>query len=261
MEVNPGMGLLTRSLLNGGRSGDVKEEWRAWEEGKGVTEEKKGRGKAKAKAKEGEEWPGWSISINFSTSSSSPDTSSEPSDTPRRPSLVVASEPSPQLLSRSFDYTPKPPDPNFPASISLDYQFEHLNLQQCTHEPNLILSESTAYRWPTLPGILSDPAVVSYLTSISSRETGGPGEAGRDGKRQWEDSEPPITIVAHIPDSVIGEQMLAQWIGSVVGGSQGRQWIWQWGRVRLAVLCAKGLYDVGRLKAITVPLPQSNYPI
>ena len=94
-----------------------------------------------------------------------------------------------------------------------------------------------------MPEILSDPLVLPYVEKMTPDAQ----KAGQAGRRKWDAEEPPITVVVTIPDSVIGEQMLAQWIGSVVGATDGRHWIWQYGRVRLAVLCGKGLYDVSAL--------------
>jgi len=48
-----------------------------------------------------------------------------------------------------------------------------------------------------------------------------------------------------MPTSVIGDQLVAQWLTSVIGASfNGSTWIWDWGRIRFALIVPKNLYDV-----------------
>ena len=142
-------------------------------------------------------------------------------------------------------------------------------INQSIHDPNLVLCNATAYGWSVLPQILSHP----LLSSVSKRPwtyiaPPDPSSSGRSvaayakykaeadetgvpiasAAAHAEAAKPPFTVVAHIPNSVGGEQLVSQWIGSATGDMSedgGRQWIWQWGRARLALVVQKNLYDVG----------------
>jgi hypothetical protein len=231
IEANAGPGQLTRSLLEGGNTIDEDERWDAWEN---------------SPDRDGDNsWPMWDTPPKGKGRAGIP---GEGKTEYPRPAAVVVTEPSLTLLERGFNYTSTSPKnflhsdypgstPPVPTSYNtfqnLDHGVnEHAAVQQSPYHPSLLLSESSAYRWPTLPMLLNDPLVKPYLGK---------------GKREWEDEPPNITVVATVPDHVGGEQLVAQWIGSAVGGSSGKQWLWQWGRVRLAILCGKGLYDVSTI--------------
>jgi hypothetical protein len=268
IDVNPGVGALTRSLLEGGNEvdeGEVWDAWRAagsnstkgfpsWDRTDGVA-----KGAAKGKAKGGKVAKGVEGKAAVTALEGAPSTLAEQYP---RPALVIAVEPSIELLRRSFDYTVEDQpvgaqtgeslanDPSSPSS-SLDrrwhltvYGQPHLsppsNVIKSPHHPNLILSEASAYRWAVLPALLSHPLIAPHITMHQDGT-----EPVSSVEKEWSEEEPNVTVVATIPDSVFGEQLLAQWIGTAAGGSQGKQWIWRWGRVRLALLCGKGLYDVG----------------
>lgn len=305
VEVYPGPGQLTRSLLEGGASVDDAEAWKSWEENRddvGAAVESASGAKTT--------WPAWSDastptprrrrSVKPSTSSPSSSESSSDSDNIVRPAAVVVAEPSAGMLSRAFNHTPAasvpfdarlprqgnlhfspplsednddvnsdPPSPSDPSDIEAAYvafsAIDHpgqpqISMEKTPLHPNLILSESSVYRWPTLPAILSDPVLQPYLSATSSNipESTGDGQSGTI-RRKWEDEPPAITVVVTVPDGVNGEQMLAQWIGSAVGGDHGREWLWRWGRVRLAVLVGKGMYDVSNLPFLQ-PEPLADEP-
>lgn len=140
-------------------------------------------------------------------------------------------------------------------------------VNQSIHHPNLILSNSTAYAWHTLPDILSDPLVAPHISRRAWSDVPAAATAVAEAEEATFDADevqripiasqqdraeaahPPYTIVAHIPNSTGGEQMVSQWIGSAVGSEDAeaegsRQWIWRWGRARLAMVVPKNLYDV-----------------
>lgn len=108
------------------------------------------------------------------------------------------------------------------------------------YDPRLLMSHSTAYRWPVLPRLLSHPLITPHLPVYDETKT----TIEERTRRPWAADPPPITLVAHIPDAVNGEQMTSQWVGSAVGNADERNWIWQWGRIRMALIIGKGLYDV-----------------
>ncbi|WWC61146.1 uncharacterized protein I303_103725 [Kwoniella dejecticola CBS 10117] len=247
IEGYAGVGALTRSLLSGGESSKDASGWSSTllEE---ISLESQTQVASKSRSKKGK-YPSWlddlPASSSMASSSTNPKAETEAeaqgdSSTSTKPKLVVASEGSIELLVRSFNYPPKADtlSASGKPAASDPYTREIPVLQTPLH-PNLLLSHSTAYVWPTLPKILANPLVVEQLpvhdpTLIGAEAT----------KRSWEDPEPPITLVCQMPDSSIGEQLAAQWIGSAVGDpGQKRTWIWEWGRIRLALLCGKSLYD------------------
>lgn len=223
LDLFAGPGRLTRSLITGGNEG--------------VDIEEKPTGKGKGKAKE-----------NQTEHGTEPDRSDAASSTLYpKPKLVIANEPSSELLIRGFgmhrEQTPEKLNylqvPRALEAAAPVYALEEAGI------PNLLVSPSTAYRWLTLPQILDNELVAPHLEVLEESESSTQGSSSASRKRSWRDPEPPITIVAQVPDATVGEQMVAQWIGSVVGDDKaGRNWIWQWGRLRMALLVGKGLYDV-----------------
>ncbi|KAK4688646.1 hypothetical protein P7C73_g1459, partial [Tremellales sp. Uapishka_1] len=172
------------------------------------------------------------------------------------PALVIANEPSFELLVRGLGLDPA----SQPASrFSSEAVKAYLNLAvreagqdspsadskppsnwgnvdplrtslpvvPSTHQSNLLLSPTSPYLWTTLPRLLAHEKVTPYIS-----------------KREWRDEAPHITLVAQLPDSVVGEQLTSQWIGSAVGNdTYPRNWIWAWGRINLGLMVGKGLYD------------------
>ena len=231
--------------------------------------------------------------INGESSASSTSSSSPSSATTDRkyhiPPAVVAVEPSYTLLTRGLGPaeemaaltaapvavpTPAPAPHSSSSSTALTTlappaQGSSIKtpVNQSIHHPNLVLSNSTAYAWHTLPDILSDPLVAPHIprrawsdvpptataTAEAQEATFNADEVERipvaSQRDRAEAAHPPYTIVAHIPNSTGGEQMVSQWIGSAVGSADAeaegsRQWIWRWGRARLAMVVPKNLYDV-----------------
>ncbi|WVR05264.1 hypothetical protein IAU60_002276 [Kwoniella sp. DSM 27419] len=250
-----GPGALTRSLISGGNS---VEEARRWVPPTSESAELKGQVEAgaakkrKVKSKATTTFPRWIEDLPAAL----PETKQpEENTTLVKPRLVVSAENSLEILTRGLDYPAESGVVASTESVSDDPQRQTTTIQQIyesgaynrpvpivrsTHAPNLLLSHSTSYVWPTLPRTLSDPMVAEHLPVHDPTQPPGPETT----KRPWDADEPPITVVATLPDSSIGEQLAAQWIGSVVGDEgQERTWIWQWGRLRIAFLCGKSLYD------------------
>ena len=158
------------------------------------------------------------------------------------PSVVVACEPSPSLLVNGLGMGQDELPSEIPARFeSEDYAIYQSKIHPSVHEPRLLFSPSTPYRWPTLSQLIANPLVSSHINKHEGTST----STDEMGKRPWDASPPNLTIVAQMPLSVAGDQMVSQWIGSCVGsGATDRTWIWQWGRIRLALLVGKNQYDV-----------------
>ncbi|WVQ98692.1 hypothetical protein IAU59_005823 [Kwoniella sp. CBS 9459] len=275
IESYAGVGGLTRSLISGGDSVGQAKRWDGLKPdadaapvtndlgtgtgtgtGTGAT---KPKGKKK---KDPKEFPIWSEDLPAPLPE---EEMPKEDETLVKPRLVVASEGSSELLVRAFDYPSSsihtishavasgsegssnsdgsPPATSSPSSSSPlpGTPAQHgPPLVRSKYEPNLLLSHSTSYVWPTLPMLLESPLVSEHLPVYDASATPGPDTT----KRPWDAPEPPITLVAQLPDSSIGEQLAAQWVGSAVGDpGQQRTWIWEWGRLRMALLCGKSLYD------------------
>jgi hypothetical protein len=247
------VGVLTRSLLAGGKN-EVQEEWTEED----VNAAKQAGKDASLRIEEGitaEIFPAWGKELLQGVKQVEDPVPSEDEQDAPKPSLVVASEPSPEFIVRAFGLAhelAKPKSLTIPSTLYGDEVkavnlaelegIEHpTRIYQSAHEPRLLLSPSSAYRWNTLTNILSNPLVAPHLPVHGPAAAPG----SETTKRAWSAPPPPITIVAQVPDSVVGEQMVAQWVGSSVGDERTpRSWIWEWGRVRLALLVGKGLYDV-----------------
>ena len=207
IEAFPGNGQLTRSLLYGGN--DVQAE------GSDKVEESLASGGGGGGG--GKRYP--------------------------EPKLVVAVEPSPDMLVTGLGMSPDDKPTNIPARFeSEDYSIYESQVVK-TAEPRLLVSPSTPYRWPTLPQMLSHELVMPHLEQYDGDDM--PENLKGTGKRPWKAPKPHITLVSQMPDSVAGDQLISQWIGSAVGTPKDeKSWIWRWGRVRLALLVSKGQYDV-----------------
>ena len=142
------------------------------------------------------------------------------------PPLVVACDTTRDILAAGLGLPRDPPPDANPNDRDMP------NVLEATPHPRLLAMHGSPYGWRVATDMLSDPRVAAYV----ARNGGG-------GKRAWDAEAPHVTMTAQLPDSVIGEQMVSQWIGSVVEGTS-KSWIWEWGRVRFGWLVGKGLYDV-----------------
>lgn len=207
-----GIGNVTRSLLNGGRAkyGLNLDS--------NVTEESK--------------WPEWSKEDINEIESENTNDKSENEENLNEPALVITSDPCFEILQRSLDMeeAQRPP-------WSTDTDYTKVDIYPSKHHPTLLLSNSSPYRWPTVPGILSHPLVQERIkVSEEKFDT---------------DEIPNLTVVCQVPNSELGEQMVSQWVGSVPGGDNTKYWLWKYGRVRLGLLVDQGMYDVSILHYLT----------
>lgn len=252
LEIFPGVGCLTRSLLNGGNPEDEAKTAAGW-----LDENEAKPGEIE------EDFPGWRDELVKMAAGPSGTESTTPlpalpettETTHPLPRMVVVCEPSPDYLVRALgmlrsdvpytahDYDPLNPSrvtkasgiapPLYVRDVRALREFTGVSVVQSGVEPRLLLSPATPYLWQVPSGILDHEIVQPHLEKYEGKTT-----------RKWSDPEPPITLVAQMPDSMIGEQMIVQWISSVIGAAGGQSWIWRYGRIRMAFIMAKGTYDV-----------------
>ncbi|KAL1405289.1 Mitochondrial transcription factor 1 [Vanrija albida] len=239
-------GVLTRALLAGGRDTTTPADWAKVSAEVGPIGAQSGKTKRRNAGQF--TYPPWDV--EKAVVPKLPREGDAPVNTP---ALVVACDPAVNQLSRGLGFDPDvaPPgawdfnDPQtaermkvFPKSpterdMSLIYPSQL--------EDRLKFCIATPFLWDTVPGILSNQAVWSKLPVYDETKEGV--EAT---KRPWTAPAPPITLVASVPDTTLGEQMVSQWIGTVIGSDEyGRSWLWQWGRVRLALMVTQSIYDSG----------------
>lgn len=272
LEGFSGPGVVTRSLLNGGWPEDetVKaEEWiRAGPEGVGTGAE----GMRKVKAKDGDyRFPTWLEDLRKELEKGGESLRGEVTDpttigAKEKPKVVIAIESSPEILVRGLGLEPcnipKPTSNIDPTKPSDDPQIDEsgadisfrrpkvidlrkpsdqpVTVFKSHHDDRLLLSPMVPYYQPVLPGLLEHELIKPYLEVYDVSQP-------NPTKRPWSAPPPPITYVAQIPDSERGETMAVAYILQSIGAAHGRQsWIYEYGRVRLALLVGRPLYDVSR---------------
>ena len=274
IEAFPGVGQLTRSLLRGGQREDSESEMelrrRWWEERDPSSSAnstgnlkrdsafpnwlqlyqpgKEDRSKEQARGQSGEE--GDELSISEASGS-------------KKPAAVVVCEPSPELaimgLGMDESHRIDPMDSN----LQRDNAYHNISnmlvgtaedlvlpIHQSRHEPRLYLTPANPYLWHVLPYILEHPEIAGQVEKAGGADiTSTQGEDYfAEAKRRWRGPEPHVTVVAQMPHSDTGETLCNQWIASVIGASDGDPgFIWRWGRMRMAFLVGKVLYDVSVL--------------
>lgn len=110
---------------------------------------------------------------------------------------------------------------------------------------------SVMYR-DALPKILAHPIVQEALPVYDESKTGV-----ERTMRPWRADPPPITIMATLPTGPQGEAMSIDWLqspGGSFGGPPG--WIWKYGRIRMALLVDIKTYDVRGMSGASVRLTQ-----
>ncbi|TYJ58086.1 hypothetical protein B9479_001182 [Cryptococcus floricola] len=225
IEGYAGPGALTRSLVSGGRS---VEEGKAWEREQGLEGMKAVGSKGSTARKLADHYPIWKDDLPATSKLKEP--TGEPT---LKPKLVMSTESSYEILRRGLDYPLPAASPQLQAEGYLGY-----NVAPSKHQDNLLLSHATLYSWEAVPALLSNPLVRPHLPVWD------PSAAEEDQtKRPWNAPTPHITVVLQVPDGMLGEQITTQWIRSAVGDNQKRAWMWKWGRVRLALLCGRTVYD------------------
>lgn len=231
------MGGLTRSLVTGG---DAVREGKEWEEEKRLESIRPGE---KGKGTELPAWMGDLPAMN---------NYKYRSPALRIPKLVVSTEGSLGLIQKGLDYNENPHEASLndvkgrhPGSSIANYIAKETPIVPSPHKDNLLLSHSTVYLWQAVPSILEHPTVNAALPVYDPSAA-----PGSQKKRPWSAPPPPITLVAQMPNSSLGEQLVSQWIGSAAGEEHKRSWIWEYGRVRIALLCGKSLYDVSKFHQV-----------
>lgn len=166
------------------------------------------------------------------------------------PSVVVANDPAVSCLSRGLGFFPDEAPPNLwdfcvpqPAEMMKRFQTEKSQLYPSILEKErLVFAPESVYRWPSLPNILSHELVAKHMEVYDESK-----EGAERYHRPWNAPPPHITMCATIQDSVLGDQLLNQWVSSVIGSpDQEHSWMWKWGRIRLAFLVSRNMYDVSR---------------
>lgn len=230
-----GPGQMTRALLSGGKT-DVEEEAaikRSWLEATEKASVKPGTTKQNQPA-ELATFPSWARTFDPEGGYDQDFQTREPEVVEGevvKPKLVVACEPANGLLQRAHN-------------VSLSW-LEHAKwwlknnmvphnaydklpdiVAKSEYEDNLLLSVGNPYDWTILPLILSHPLVGAQ-------------------RRAFDAEAPAITIVAEIPQSDTGEQMIQQWVASAASARTGEaSWIWEFGRVRMVWFIENRIYDV-----------------
>lgn len=240
-------GIMTRALLAGGRDTTTPKDWAKVAAEVGPIGAQMGKTKRRNAGQF--TFPPWDVSLAVPAKIPP----KEEGEKPRTPVLVVASDPAVNQLSRGLGFDPDwaPPnawDFNDPQDAERMKEFprrtadrDMTRIYPSQLEDRLKFSISSPFLWETVPGILSSPEVYPKLPVYDAEKTGV--EAT---KRPWLAKAPPITFVASVPDTTLGEQMVSQWITTVIGSDEyGRSWLWQWGRVRVALMVTQNVYDVG----------------
>lgn len=259
IEAYPSLGQLTRSLLAGGVDTTTAADWKQVKKEQDVVGPRKGT--VKRRNATDFDFPEWDVKT--APVNKLPKGVNESKIT--LPKAVVAVEPLVTHLSRGLGF-----DPDLAPASYWDYnhamtteELAKLNAMRGTTpvypsilEKNLFLCPNTVFEWETIPRILDNPLVWKRLPVYDESKEGV--EAA---KRPWEAPPPPLTVVATMPETVLGDQLIAQWVSSAVGEpGEGRGWLWEFGRVRVAMLVPKGQYDVssplfGADDSVSWPLP------
>lgn len=244
-----GPGQITRALLAGGYDETTAADW------KKVVAEQRAKGlpigQVAAETKRRRvtggtfDFPPWDMS-----DVESPKYSKKPPSDLITPKLVIANDPKISSLARGlgFDLDDVPPSkweledpPQSGAEEPKELAKTRPLVYPSALQPNLVLSPITVYHWSTIPMILENPLVAPNLPVFDASK-----DSADQTKRPWNAPPPPLTLLATIPDGPFGDQLVNQWVMSAtsVGGGGKRGWLWQWGRVRMALLINRGLYDV-----------------
>lgn len=232
-------GAMTRALLAGGRDETTSADW------KQVLKEQPVVG-----AVAGEIKRRTSSQFTFPTWDMSEVGKRKPLETEEKvvqPRLVVAAEPHVESLGRGLGFVPDLAGPSrwevtdAQTPERLEQFKKERTLSPSMLEKNLVFAPLSPYAWSTFPKIMSHPLVMEHLEKYDPSKEGA--EATM---RPWSAPPPHVTVVVTLPTATNGDQLISQWISSAVGSEEyGRSWLWAWGRVRLAVLAQKSIYDVG----------------
>lgn len=161
-----------------------------------------------------------------------------------KPRLVIALDANERVTSAGLGMEPRTPPSRYAsweallASEDAESQEGYLEpLQQCPHEERLVAGPVDPFAWESVPYALSHPLVAKHLEKLDP--------TAMTAERAWTDPEPPITYIASMPNSSVGELLSLQWLHSAIGAAQGKpSFLWKWGRARMAMLVSASQYDV-----------------
>ncbi|GMK56804.1 hypothetical protein CspeluHIS016_0306440 [Cutaneotrichosporon spelunceum] len=242
IEAYPALGQLTRSLLSGGADTTTPADWNKVTQEQDVVGPRAGQ--VKRRNVGAFDYPEWDV--NTAPVNTLPNDVRE-SDVVV-PKTVVAVEPHVTLFSRGLGF-----DPDLAPASFWDYnnaksedELKRMNEMRGTTpvypsilEKNLLMCPSTVFDWTTIPRIFDNPLVWKDFPVFDASKTGVAATM-----RPWEAETPPITVVSTMPETVMGDQLIAQWVSSAIGDpGMERGWLWAFGRVRLAMLVPSGQYD------------------
>lgn len=240
LEAYAGLGTLTRALLAGGYDKTTPKDWeRVRKEQEIAPPEDDGKVKRHPSQFK---YPPWDIDL-----AAVPELPEKEDGEVVTPALVVANDPSASMLSRGLGFLPGvQPKEKWDFEVPSAAEVQRLvkesdqELYPSVFEKNLVVAPNSVYHWPTLPRILSDKLVSDKLPVWDESK-----EGDERYYRPWDAPEPHITMTAVMQDSVLGEQLLNQWVSSAIGSpKQAHSWIWKWGRIRFAFLVPRHMYDV-----------------
>ncbi|CAK9780182.1 S-adenosyl-L-methionine-dependent methyltransferase [Cutaneotrichosporon oleaginosum] len=242
LEAYPSLGQLTRSLLAGGVDTTSAADWEQ------VTREQEivgpRAGKVKRRNIDQFDYPEWDVS--------SVPANPVPKGVNEKhavvPKAVVAIEPLITQLSRGLGF-----DPDLAPSSYWDYndakteeELKKIAEMRGTTpvypsilQKNLLLCPDSVFEWHTIPRVLDNPLVWEKLPVYDESK-----EGVESRMRPWDAPPPPLSVVATMPETVLGDQLIAQWVSSAIGEpGKERGWLWAFGRVRLAMFVPKTQYD------------------
>lgn len=104
---------------------------------------------------------------------------------------------------------------------------EAAKLLESSHDEALAVLPLSPYDWDSWASLLLHPLFTGDKTIVKHRE--------------WTSRTlPHLRFVAQIPDSMVGEQLISQWISCIPR----RNWLFAYGRVRMDLLVSPSLFDV-----------------
>lgn len=168
----------------------------------------------------------------------------------KQPAVVTNIEPAGSLLKYGFDAELSATVPS-PLDTNPSKQAEQTGLEICKYNDRIVLAYGDPYFYETLEKVIAHPLVINHLPVTN------PDAADECSKRyrKWTDEAPPLTVVYHVPQIDMGDQMLSSLMTSVLGSAEGApSYIWRYGRLRLSLLLSRYAYDVSEpLQPLKLP--------
>lgn len=241
IEAFPGLGVLTRALLSGGAHDPAAEA-------KSLDSWKEERNKPSEALKD--LLPGYPTWLGeFEGGEVRPKDKKNVNEIEGEPTnpaqTVVVIEPALNAVTRAFGQDFKP---RGSATSLEDDMANSKSVAQSPLDDKLIVSYNDPFDWATFPVVLGHPLVQARLPVFNPDAP-----EGQKAFRSFQDPEPPITLVATVPTNTNFDSVLTYWVSSVVGAADGNPaLLWKYGRVRLACLVSRSLYDVSGCASIPI---------